>query len=118
GPAREDVPSNSLLGEGLTGENNRLKRGLQSRTPTIPLLSLRGCGGGDVPLLCCGFGEEFAGVGGEVRPCVVPVSPPEHPIRGVRCLLGVVPVSVSSPLAPDHFPFCPGELVDSLPHIV
>src|SRR5699024_5764337 len=28
GPVREDVPSHSLLGEGLTGENNRLKRGL------------------------------------------------------------------------------------------
>src|SRR5699024_10908105 len=42
GPMREDVPSNSLLGEGLTGKNNRLKRGLQRRTPTIPLLGLRG----------------------------------------------------------------------------
>src|SRR5699024_11177016 len=48
GPVREDVPSHGLLGEGLTGENNRLKRGLQRCTPAIPLLSgIRG-GGGDV----------------------------------------------------------------------
>src|SRR5699024_9440219 len=48
GPVREDVPSHGLLSEGLTGENDRLKRGLQRRAPTIPLLSLGGGGGGDV----------------------------------------------------------------------
>src|SRR5699024_8720381 len=47
GPVREDVPSDGFLGEGLAGENDRLKRGLQRRAPTIPLLSLRGCGSGD-----------------------------------------------------------------------
>lgn len=29
GPVRENIPSHSLLSEGLTGENNRLKRGLK-----------------------------------------------------------------------------------------
>src|SRR5699024_2361265 len=48
GPVREDVPSNSLLGEGLTGENNRLKRGLQRRTPAVPLRGLGSCGGIDL----------------------------------------------------------------------
>src|SRR5699024_3368016 len=47
GPIREDVPSHSLLGEGLAGKNNRLKRGLQRRAPTIPLLGL-GSGWGGV----------------------------------------------------------------------
>src|SRR5699024_4525273 len=47
GPVRENVPGNGLLGEGLTGEHNRLKRGLKSRTPAGPLLSLRGRGGGE-----------------------------------------------------------------------
>src|SRR5699024_1637246 len=47
GPVREDVPSHGLLGEGLTGENDRLKSGLQRRTPTIPLRGLRSRGGGD-----------------------------------------------------------------------
>src|SRR5699024_10626606 len=47
GSVREDVPSDGFLGEGFAGENDRLKRGLKSRTPTIPLRGLRGCGGGD-----------------------------------------------------------------------
>src|SRR5699024_4130490 len=47
GPVREDVPGDGLLGEGLTGENDRLKSGLQRRTPTIPLRGLRSRGGGD-----------------------------------------------------------------------
>src|SRR5699024_603123 len=47
GPVREDVPGDGLLGEGLTGEDDRLKSGLQRRTPTIPLRGLRSRGGGD-----------------------------------------------------------------------
>src|SRR5699024_4840552 len=39
-----DVPSHGFLGEGFTGENDRLKRGVKSRTPAIPLLSLRSRG--------------------------------------------------------------------------
>src|SRR5699024_11220896 len=47
GPVREDVPGDGFLGEGLTGEDDRLKRGLQRRAPTIPLLGL-GSGWGGV----------------------------------------------------------------------
>src|SRR5699024_8097474 len=47
GSVFEDVPGHGLLGEGLTGEHDRLKRGLQRRTPTIPLLGL-GSGWGGV----------------------------------------------------------------------
>src|SRR5699024_722773 len=95
GPVRENVPSDGLLGDGLTGEHDRLKRGLQRRAPTIPLLSLRGCGGGDVH---------------DLLPAVLAI---RKLTRAARRLL-----SVTGNLAPDHFPFCPCELVDSLPHIV
>src|SRR5699024_174491 len=51
GPVREDVPSHGLLSEGLTGENDRLKRGLKSRTPAIPLHGLGSRGGKQVASL-------------------------------------------------------------------
>src|SRR5699024_5374335 len=35
GPVREDVPSHGFLGEGLTGENDRLKRGLECRAELL-----------------------------------------------------------------------------------
>src|SRR5699024_10890737 len=105
GPVREDVPSHGLLGEGLTGENNRLKRGLKSRAPTIPLLSLRSCGGGvfgvAVAVLVGLLGE--VAVDGALQRCPAMRRSVHLEGRG-------------SP--PDHFPFCPCELVDSLPHIV
>src|SRR5699024_3520892 len=48
GPVREDVPSHSLLSEGLTGEHHWLVAWLQRCTPTIPLHGLRSRRGGDV----------------------------------------------------------------------
>src|SRR5699024_1635169 len=95
GPVREDVPSDGLLGEGLTGENDRLKRGLQRRTPTIPLRGLRSRGGGDVH---------------DLLPAVLAI---RKLTRAARRLL-----SVTGNLAPDHFPFCPRELINRLPHVM
>src|SRR5699024_2956347 len=83
GPIRENVPSHSLLGDGLTGEHNRLKRGLQSRTPAIPLRGLGGGGRGDVH---------------DLLPAVLAV---RKLTRAARRLF-----SVTGNLAPDHFPFC------------
>src|SRR5699024_6358896 len=79
GPVREDVPSHSLLGEGLTGENDRLKRGLQRRTPAIP-----------------GFGLGSHG-GGFVAPPTAPLSSDAPRVECVSRLRG----------DQCHFPFCP-----------
>src|SRR5699024_1979822 len=88
GPVREDVPSHGFLGEGLTGENDRLKRGLQSRTPAIPLLSRIGSGSSDVASFRTGKNRIAAG-------------------RIVRA------VPQSNP-PPNYFPLRPCGLVDRL----
>src|SRR5699024_1323041 len=61
GPVREDVPGNGLLGDGLTGEHNRLEGGLKSRTPAIPLLSRIGSGSSDVASFRTGKNRISAG---------------------------------------------------------
>src|SRR5699024_8226093 len=104
---------------------DRLKRGLKSRAPTIPLLSLRGCGGGDgeACLVIVSAGESGTGV-----PAVRGL--PADLCQTLQLLDGLASVELERSCIPvrhvlpkglinaDHFPLCPCELVDSLPHIV
>src|SRR5699024_8421860 len=91
-PVREDVPSHGLLSEGLTGENDRLKRGLKSRAPAIPLLSRIGSGSSDVASFRTG--KNRIAVGWIIR--AVPQSNPP----------------------PNYFPLRPCGLVDRLSHVM
>src|SRR5699024_8382134 len=94
----------SLLGEGLTGENNRLKRGLKCRTPAIPLRGLRSRGVGD--------GDRVA----SHATILVPLRAVPVPHLGGSTHRGACArVLLHDPY---HFPLCPGELVDSLSHVV
>src|SRR5699024_7713776 len=110
GPVREDVPGNGLLGEGLTGENDRLKSGLQRRTPTIPLRGLRSRGGGDRYV---NSGNTNRVSVGRVRPAllrrgsrrVATYAPsanprPPRPCELVECLSHLVGLGDSGPVQP------------------
>src|SRR5699024_3669674 len=99
GPVREDVPSDGFLGEGLTGENDRLKRGLKSGTPAGPLRGLGSRGG-----------EQVASLGAISRLVLLGEAPHGVTRRAIRA--GV-------PTLADYLgAFCPGELVDPLAHVV